>query len=122
MSIDELKPATVPVKSPLETNPPRVWPAVVMCLLFWIFWFVTSRLGFDLFTLYISRLGACGLALLAGIVWWWTSFRIPLRDRAVVAGVFTIGVVAASLLSHSSMGGFGMYLYGIPVALTAATI
>jgi len=122
MSIEEPKPIEAKPKDPLEPKHPRVWPAVLMCVTFWAFWFLGAKLELDLGTLFFSRLGACGLALLLGIAYWWTSFRIPLWDRFVVAMVFVVGVVTASLLSHETLGGFGMYLFGIPVTLTAASI
>ncbi len=101
---------------------PRVWPVVVAATLYWAFYFLSKQFGLDLGTLFFSRLGACAAGILFAVIWWWTSFRIPLRDRAIGAAVFVVSVVAAAYLSDKSIGGFGMFLYGLPVAFTAGAI
>lgn len=101
---------------------PWVWPAILLCGVFWILYYGAAQLGWDLGSLFFFRLGICGVLLLSGMVFWWTNTRIPLIDRALIAVLFVVALVITSALSDKSIGGFGMYLFGIPVVYSIGAI
>jgi outer membrane protein assembly factor BamB len=115
-------PPPKPIKY-VEERKPRIWLPLSMVVLFWTFYYVGSRLDFDLGTVFFSRVGASGLVLIVGSVWWWGNGRIPLRDRVLGCLVFVAGLVLVpAVFAHRSIDGFGMYLMGIPVVLSAAAL
>jgi outer membrane protein assembly factor BamB len=105
-----------------EERKPRLWFPVLVAVAYWVVFFAVGRMDLDLGTMFFSRMGAAAVALIAGTIWWWCNGRIPLRDRALQSGVFIVGMIAASVLSHKSIGPFMMFFMGTGVVLTAATL
>lgn len=100
---------------------PRLWPALVIVLAYWIGWvFVTYLLGHP-FAQFMYYFYAPMAVVLAMLVWWFGFSRQTWLDTLWGVGCITGFGIAATVLGHRSML-FGMLMYALPVAITAAVV
>lgn len=97
----------------------RVWPAVVVVLLFWAFLFATRLVEISMFARFMSRLGAYAVLLLFSLGWWLSRRAVPWRDRLLaIAVVFLCGIVTWKV-ADKSLNAFGLFMAAFPVVATA---
>jgi outer membrane protein assembly factor BamB len=118
----------VAAAKPIEPKPslspprtPRLWPAMVIVLAYWIGWVaVTYALGnpFGQFMYYFYG----PMVMLLGMLIWWLGFsRQTWLDTLWGIGCIVVLGIAATPLAHHSMW-MGMLMYALPVALTVAVV
>jgi outer membrane protein assembly factor BamB len=100
---------------------PRLWPAVVLVGLFWSYDLILRWLEAEMFTRFLSLLGAVGLLTLLFTVWWLFNRRIARADRWTCLGVAVFGGVASGLLS-SKVGVMAWLLMSLPWVITTWTV
>src|SRR6516162_67867 len=97
----------------------RLWPAVVILILQWLIiaapgW-IAPATPIQFYGWMIGPLvGTVGL-----MAWWMFASRIRWADRWLGLVVFIAAAAATAFLSHTSFGIFGVWLYGLPTAITA---
>ncbi len=105
--------------------PPRLWPALVLIVAYWLGWVVVTPLketlhvnGFMQFMYYFWA-----PMIVAALMLVWVLFlsRLAWLDRLCFVGWLAIGGIAARYLVDRSML-FGLIMYGLPVAMTAAVV
>jgi hypothetical protein len=100
---------------------PRLWPAVTLVALLWGFSLVSPAVELTTFVRFVSRIGVTALTALLFSVWWWTNWRVPLRERAVLYVGVVLGGFATAKLSDPSVGGWGLFFFGLPAVLAVWT-
>ncbi len=105
--------------------PPRLWPALVLVVAYWLGWVAVTPLketlhinGFMQFMYYFWA-----PMIVAGLMLAWALFfsRLTWLDRFWFVGWLAAGGIAARYLAHESML-FGLIMYGLPVAMTAVVV
>ena len=120
-SINYSAPGPTSEDVPARPRPPRVWPAVVLVAVLWIYQFVSAHIELTMFEKFGSRMMVNGVVLLLFLVWWMTIGRVSWMHRllvlaAVIAGEFLFGLVA-----HQSVRGFFWVVLTVPTVLTVWT-
>src|SRR5882672_7511234 len=121
------------IEKPLASNatatetaagrPIRVWPALVMVALFWIFWVAHYLIPMDAGTRFLSRMAANALLLLGFLIWWLSRSSIRWSDRLLAVGLWSVGTVVAVKLADKSLGDlFSMTLSSSTLVMTAWTL
>jgi outer membrane protein assembly factor BamB len=107
-----------------NTSPPvRVWPPVLMAVLFWIFWVAHYVIPMDAGTRFLSRLGASALLLLGFLIWWLSRRAIRWQDRLLAVALWIVATFAAVKVADKSLGDlFSMLLSTATLVVTAWTI
>jgi outer membrane protein assembly factor BamB len=115
------KPAAAVAPAAVVSGQPRLWPAVVLLVLFWSAFVIVGAIDKPYFVGFIYSMAAPALLLLLYSIWWWTNRRIPFADR-VYGCLLVIGIGAAvAPFCHATMR-FGLATWGLPVALTVLTL
>jgi outer membrane protein assembly factor BamB len=101
----------------------RVWPPVLMAVLFWMFWVAHYLIPMDAGTRFLSRLGASVLLLLGFLIWWLSRRAIRWQDRLLAVALWIAGTFAAVKVADKSLGDlFSMLLSTATLVVTAWTI
>src|SRR5574338_609083 len=80
----------------------RVWPAIVIVVLQWLFRFGVKELFPGIQGFGYAVMGSLALTLL--LIAWWTFFsRARWRERFIALGVIAVTIAATWLLKHDSM-------------------
>jgi outer membrane protein assembly factor BamB len=115
------KPADAVPAAAVVRGQPRLWPAVVLVVLFWSAWVVVGAIDKPYFVGFLYSMAAPATLLLLYSIWWWSNRRIPFTDR-VYGCLLVIGVGAGvAPFCHASIR-FGLVTLGLPVALTVLTL
>jgi outer membrane protein assembly factor BamB len=113
--------ATAPPMSAVIQGPPRLWPAILMVLLFWAGSFVMGAIEKPYFVQFLYNMAAPAVLLIVFSIWWWRNRRIPWADR-VYGCLLVVGTGAAvAPLCHRTIL-IGLLMLGLPVALTVVTL
>src|SRR5262249_46367764 len=110
-------------KSQPAASPARVWPPIVLLVLFWATYSVWrwTELGPSLgFMGFLILVGIEALATLVFAVWWMTASKVSWAERFLVIGVAIAGGIGAAVLGHRMLGPF-LIVPGLPIVLTAWT-
>jgi outer membrane protein assembly factor BamB len=106
-------------------KPPRLWPALVLILAYWIGWVAVTPLkealhvtGFVQFMYYFWAPMIVAAVLL---VWALALSRLTWLDRLWFVGWLAVGGGLARLVVERSVL-FGLIMYALPVAMTAAVV
>lgn len=100
-------------------RPNRVWPAIVMVALFWVFWVAHYMISMDAGTRFLSRMGVNVLLLLGFLIWWLSRSSISWRDRLLAVGLWILGTWAAVKLADKSLADpFSMFLSTSSLVIT----
>ena len=117
--------ATRPAKPAKPVDPvpraPRLWPALVIVLAYWIGWVLVTYAQGNQFAQFMYYFWSPVLVALAILVWWLGLSRQPWLDRLWGIGCIAAFGGMAVALGHRSML-FGMLMYALPVAITAAVV
>jgi outer membrane protein assembly factor BamB len=81
---------------------PRVWPAIVLVGLYWLFGPALGWLEVPGFVAWLSIMGALAGLVLLFALWWLINRRIRARDRLLVLAVAIGGGVVSALLSKKA--------------------
>jgi hypothetical protein len=103
-------------------RPLRLWPAVLMLALFWLFNLVNQMLSMSGGVRFVLRIAAIGLLLIAFSTWWLSRRALSWRERLLVPAVFLLGAVAALAIAHPSINAGSMLLVALPLIFTAGTL
>jgi outer membrane protein assembly factor BamB len=96
-----------------------LWPAVVLLALYWTGHFVVGRLETFYFVRFAFNVGSSVLLAVLFTAWWWTNRRVSLRGR-LYGFLLIVGLgLLVGQLYHPSIGWWGLFVSGLPVALTA---
>ena len=99
----------------------RVWPAIVIVVLQWLFRFGVKELFPGIQGFGYAVMGSLALTLV--LILWWTFFsRARWRERFAALGVIAITFGATWLLKHDSMWLPWLFAYAIPVLCLAFVI
>src|SRR5450755_4822458 len=82
----------------------RVWPPVLMAVMFWVFWVAHYVIPMDAGTRFLSRLGASALLLLGFLIWWLSRRSFSWRDRLLAVALWVLGTFAAVKVADKSLG------------------
>jgi outer membrane protein assembly factor BamB len=120
---DKLPASNATATVPAASRPVRVWPAVVMVALFWIFWVAHYAISMDAGARFLSRMAANALLLLGFLIWWLSRNSIRWSDRLIAIGLWVVGTVVAVKLADKSLGDlFSMTLSSSTLVMTAWTL
>jgi len=101
---------------------PRLWPAVVVVLAYWIVWALVAAFSSNPFAKFMTLFFG-PMLLAAAILGWWLFFsRLPWINRFWGVGCQLLLAVVAYLLAHASVNWMGLLMYATPVALTGAVV
>jgi outer membrane protein assembly factor BamB len=103
-------------------KPVRLWPALSLVTLFWVAFFVVGSVDKFYFYGFLYAMASSGLLALLFFGWWWTFSRIRLLDRFLGFLLIVGGAVGVAPFVDASVGGFGLFLMGLPVVLTVWTL
>jgi outer membrane protein assembly factor BamB len=102
-------------------TPRRLWIAVLLLVLFWVPFFLVSRIDKPYFYGFLYSMASAAVLVLLFSVWWWTNRGLRLSQRFVgFALVVGTGLVIAPLC-HGSMW-FALPTVGLPVVLATWTV
>ena len=108
---------------PATGRPIRVWPALVMVALFWIFWVAHYEIPMDAGTRFLSRMAVNLLLLLGFLIWWLSRSSIRWSDRLLAVGLWIAGTFAAVMVADKTLGQlFAMLLSTASIAITTWTL
>lgn len=85
-------------------KPPRYWPGVAMLTAYWAFAFSCRHLELSMLVLFLSRMAALLLLLVAFSIWWLTNRRIARGERWMAVAVTFGGAALAIPLTLSTLG------------------
>ena len=112
--------------APVLARQPRLWPPLVLVVLYWTGWAVTNFGLSGTFTQFLYLFWTPLLLALLTIAWWLTFSRLPWLDRLWGIGCLVGGAGLAVLLGHKTMAEppvpIGMLMYAMPVAITAMIV
>jgi outer membrane protein assembly factor BamB len=114
--------AQTPVSPPAyPATPRRLWVAVALVSLFWVLFFLVSRIDKPYFYGFLYSMASAALLVLLYSVWWWTNRGLRLSQRffgfALVVGT---GCLVAPLSDRSIW--FGLLAVGLPAVLLTWTL
>jgi outer membrane protein assembly factor BamB len=104
-----------------RARPPRVWPAVALMVVLWLWQFISGRIELTMFEKFGARMIVSGLVLLLFLVWWFTLGRVSWLHRLLVLGAVIVGEFVFGKLAHPSVRGFFWVIFTAPVVLTVWT-
>jgi outer membrane protein assembly factor BamB len=116
---------SVPVSgvAPATNRTLRVWPAVVMVALFWVFWVAHYAIPMDAGPRFLSRMAANVLLLLGFLIWWLSRSSIRWRDRLLAVALWIVGTYLAVMVADKTLGSlFAMFLSTASLAITTWTL
>ncbi len=97
---------------------PRLWPGVLLVALFWGLVLGLRFADPAISTSFISTMAASALLGLGFGIWWLSNRRISWVSRLSGLAAMVLGGVVAYVLSDPSVGGLGLMLFGVPMALS----
>jgi outer membrane protein assembly factor BamB len=97
----------------------RVWPAIVVLALFWMFQYANRTLELSMFARFMSQLVVYGIVLLWFLVWWLTRRAIRWRERLLAMGMVLLAGVGTWLVADPSFKAFGIFMSTFPFVVTA---
>ena len=104
---------------------PRLWPALVLVLVYWAGWLVMNKLkepvGINPFAQFMFNFWAPMVTAAAMLVWVLTLSRLKWLDRVWFVGCLAAGGLIALYLVDRSVV-FGLIMNGLPVAMTAVVV
>ena len=107
-------------RSPAPAAPPlRLWPGVLIVVLEWLAIVIPAWIAPVTFAHFMGWFLGPIVATLALFGWWLFGSRLPWPERWFGLRMFLAGALALLLLSHQSVGIFGLILQGLPAATTA---
>src|SRR4051812_49164943 len=113
------RPATTKTVHSQPRQTLRVWPAIVMLVVFWAFLVAHFTFEMDMFPRFISRMIAYGLLLIGYLGWWLTRRQISRRDRFLAIGIVILSSVIAGLVADKSVDLFVLFMSAFPFVFTA---
>ncbi len=100
----------------------RVWPAVVILVLFWAALFANLSSTLAMFEHFMYQLAAYGVALVAFLGWWLTRRAVSWRDRiGAIVAMLLFGLVTW-IVADKSFSAFGIFMSALPLVLTGWVI
>jgi outer membrane protein assembly factor BamB len=103
------------------TKPPRYWPAVVMLAAYWAYAFTCRHLELSMGVLFLSRMVALLLLLLAFSIWWLTNRRIARGERWLTVTITLAGAALAVPFTRSTLGP-AVVVLGLLFVFTVGTV
>jgi outer membrane protein assembly factor BamB len=110
-----------PAKPAAPVRTPRLWPALVIVLAYWIGWVVVTYVIDHPFAQFMYYFYGPMAVVLAMLVWWLGFGRQTWLDTLWGIGCIAAYGGMATVLGHPSMR-FGMLMYALPVAITATVV
>lgn len=125
----DVLPREFPAKdAPLQAAPPRwprLWPALVLVLVYWAGWLVMNKLkeplGINPFAQFMFNFWAPMILAAMLLVWVLALSRFKWLDRLWFVSCLTAGGLIALYLVDRSVV-FGLIMTGLPVAMTAVVV
>jgi outer membrane protein assembly factor BamB len=100
-------------------RPLRLWPAAVLVTVMWIVIIAVRQFAPATMYQFMLTFWSPLAATLLIFIWWLFLARVPgWRDRLLAVGVFVASAAAAFPLTHSTVRGFGLALYGLRAVIT----
>lgn len=99
--------------------PLRLWPALALAVLIWLFHFLPALVDELSPTVFMVAFFAPAAAALLILVWWLAASRASGREKIAGALGMVALLVASTALSHPSMRGFGTLGSAVPWGFTA---
>jgi outer membrane protein assembly factor BamB len=101
---------------------PRVWPAVVIIVLMWMGMLIPGWLA-PITMVHMFGWMLSPLVALAALALWWLFFsRVRWADRLLGLLIFTVLGAIVWVFSHSTVGGMGVFFFGIPCSITVCVL
>jgi outer membrane protein assembly factor BamB len=104
---------------------PRLWPALVLVLVYWTGWLVMNKLkeplGINPFAQFMFNFWAPMITAVLMLVWVLALSRLKWLDRLWFVGCLTVGGLLALYLVDRSVV-FGLIMNGLPMAMTAVVV
>jgi outer membrane protein assembly factor BamB len=113
--------ASTPPTTAVVKGQPRLWPGLVLVVLFWAAFFVMGAVEKPYFVQFLYNMAAPAALLLLFSIWWWCNRRMPLTDRVYGCLLVIATGAAVALFCHRSVW-FGLPTLGLPVALTVLAL
>ena len=102
-------------------KPVRVWPAVVVALVYWIHQIYVAQSDMPMFSRFMSK-SMGGLAfLVVFLILWLSNGTVRGKIRLAGLGLFLVGLPLAILAAHRSFEPIGFMMTAVPTALTVWT-
>jgi outer membrane protein assembly factor BamB len=116
--------STPETASPVAAPPRvlRVWPPVVLAIVYWVTMATLSTLDLPIFAGFFSAVGASLLTGLLFLIWFSTRRALPGRDRILLILAAVAAAVVVGLASDKSVGFQGLVFIGPPLLVTGAAI
>jgi outer membrane protein assembly factor BamB len=97
---------------------PRIWPLVVIVIVFWAFYAWVGMRDLSISATFMSRAGAEALLLLVFPILWLANRRISWSEKLQVLGVALVGCIAAIAVSMKTLGPIGVLIFAVPFLFT----
>jgi outer membrane protein assembly factor BamB len=110
-----------PGKTPRSARILRLWPAILLLVVFWVFLYANHNIETWMLPRFLSRLLAYGILILGFLAWWLTRSAVSWRDRFLTIGAVVGFGAAACVVADRSMNPFALFMSAIPYVLTVAT-
>ncbi len=112
---------TLPTARP-AFQPRRLWLAVFLVSLFWAFDRLNWRFDMTIFGRFMAMMAArLGLAV-AFLVWWLSNGAVRRGERWLTPLGFLVMAASVGFLAGPVGGGFGVFLFGLPIALSVGVL
>lgn len=98
-----------------------LWPAFVIVALQWVAVALTLVPSINNALRFGIMMGGPAICFLLYLVWCVGISRLPWRELGILVAAIVGGALAVGMMSHSTMM-IPMWIYGIPVAMTIATL
>lgn len=121
MSVTSIDPAAPSVSRSAETPRIRVWPAVILLVVYWGAVLFIHNVEMAMLPRFIARCVTWLVTVPLFLGWWMLNWRVGWRDRLGAVGVLVLAIVVATMFSHSTFRPV-VFIIGIPAAFTTWTI
>jgi outer membrane protein assembly factor BamB len=119
---DSITPSSTDTASAAPSKPVRVTFAVVLVIIFWLFYATVGVLDLGNFPSFMMRFGAVALLLLLFLIWWLANRSLPGKERlTVLAAAIAGGIVSLTWLRDASVLAPAVLFYAVPAIITAMT-
>jgi outer membrane protein assembly factor BamB len=109
----------------VKSKPPRLWPALLLVVLYWTGWVAVTplkeALGVTPFMQFMYYFWAPMIIAVLMLLWALALSRLTWLDRFWFVGTLALGGIAAMYLVDRSVL-FGLIMYALPIAMTAAVV
>lgn len=109
--------AEIPVRA--VARRPRLWPAVLIVVALWLAIKVPSLLAPATMTQFLFMFWGPIVAAVLLLGWWLFASRLPWSERFLMLGACVAIAAAAFQLYDTTFGWFGLFMYALPVVMTA---